>query len=113
MNLRLYSIGLLMSAVPLFAQAQSAGISLTKEDFVSAERLSQDGETVLNVKLSKSGKAKIKKLNKLSVQQPIHTEVAGVASDFKLKEPITGDKLQMGPYSAVHAQKVVAEINRK
>ena len=62
MNIRLYSLGLLISAIPLFAQAEAAGISLNKGDFTSIERQNDDGETTLNVKLSKSGKAKLKKL---------------------------------------------------
>lgn len=65
MNLRLFSIALLVSAFPIFAQAESAGISLNKGDFLSAEKITNDGESVVSVKLSKSGKAKLKKLNNL------------------------------------------------
>jgi len=85
MNLRLYSMALLISAIPNFAFA-AAQISLTKEDFVAAERLTPDGDTVLKVKLSKSGKAKFKKLNR---------------------------NLEMGPYPDTEADRVVAEINGK
>jgi hypothetical protein len=62
-------MAVLISAVPYFAQAEESGIKLNKGDFVSAERVSQDGETVLSVKLSKSGKAKLKKLTKLKSSQ--------------------------------------------
>jgi hypothetical protein len=62
MNLRLYSIALLISAIPNFAFAE-AGVSLTHDDFIAAERVSPHGETVLKVKLSKSGKAKLKKIS--------------------------------------------------
>ncbi|MEK6774909.1 MAG: hypothetical protein AABY64_13280 [Bdellovibrionota bacterium] len=113
MNTRLFSIALLVSALPLFALAESAAVSLNKGDFISAERLSESGETIVSVKLSKSGKSKFKKLNKDSVGKEIHTELAGVSSDFKLKEPIKGAELQIGPYSQQDAEKVVAEINRK
>ena len=113
MNKRLFSIALLISALPLFALAESAGISLDKGDFISAERLVANGESRVSVKLSKSGKAKLKKLNKESVGKTVHSEIAGVATDIVLKMPITGDGLEVGPYSASDADKVVAEINKK
>ena len=102
---------LLISAIPLLTHADAA-ISLNNGDFIAAETVSQDGETIIKIKLSKSGKAKFKKLNESSVNKEIHAEVAGVVSDFKLREPIKGDNLQMGPYSAAEAQKIVAEINK-
>lgn len=71
MNLRQFSMTLLVSALPLYAVAESSGISFHKEDFISAERLSQDGETVIDVKLSKSGKAKVKKINKGLLQPEV------------------------------------------
>src|SRR4051812_26855180 len=106
MNARLFSIGLLLSALPLFAHA---GITLNKGDFLSAERVNRDGEVLVQVKLSKSGKAKFKKLNASSASKEVHAEIAGVITDFKLKVPITGDGLQMGPYSASDAERVVNE----
>ncbi len=62
MNLRLFSVALLVSALPFLAHAEASGLKLNQGDFVSAERVSENGETVLSVKLSKSGKAKFKKL---------------------------------------------------
>ena len=112
MNLRLFSIAILISALPMLASADAA-ISLNKGDFIAAERVSKDGETIVSVKLSKSGKAKFKKLNENSVDKEVHTEIAGISSNFKLREPIKGDGLEMGPYTAEEAQKVIAEINRK
>jgi hypothetical protein len=112
MNLRQFSIAMLISAIPVLSVAAPAGISLNKGDFVAAERVTKDGETVVSVKLSKSGKAKLKKLNETSVNQEVHAEIAGVSSDFKLRVPIKGDSLEMGPYSSGDAQKVIAEINR-
>jgi hypothetical protein len=111
MNLRLFSIALMTSALPLIAHADPT-ISLDKADFVVAKTISQDGETIVSAKLSKSGKAKFKKLNK-QVNSEVHTDIAGVESDFKLREPIVGDGLQMGPYSNSDAQKVVTAINVK
>lgn len=112
MNLRLYSIALLISAIPHFALA-GAELSLNKEDFTAAERVSPSGETIIKVKLSKSGKAKFKKLNLQSVGREVHAEIAGVTSDFKLKQPIKGDGLEMGPYASEEADRVIAEINKK
>lgn len=112
MNLRQFSIAVLISAVPHLASADPA-ISLNKGDFIAAERISHDGETVVSVKLSKSGKAKLKKLSASSVGTEVHSEIAGVSTDFKLKEPIKGDGLEMGPYSTENAQKVVEEINHQ
>ena len=113
MNLRQFSVAVLISALPLVAMAESAAISLDKGDFIAAERVSKNGETVVSVKLSKSGKAKFKKLNAQSVDKEVHSDIAGVTSDFKLREPIKGDDLQMGPYSAGDAARVVAAINKK
>jgi hypothetical protein len=116
-NLSQYSIAFLISALPTLALAD-ASISLNKGDFIAAEKLSSNGETVVRLKLSKSGKAKFKKLNQHAVnsatdQPDVHSEIAGVKADFKLREPIKGDDLQMGPYSNAAAEKVVSEIKSK
>jgi hypothetical protein len=113
MNIRLFSIAILVSAIPLFALADSVGIALNKGDFLSAERVVRDGGVLVSVKLSKSGKAKFKKLNETSVNQPVHAEIAGVASDFRIREPIQGDTMEMGPYTQDEARKVISEINRE
>ncbi len=112
MNIRLFSMAVLVSALPLFASAGSSQISLDKGDFISAQRVSRNGETIINVKLSKSGKSKFKKLNASAVNKEVHSEIGGVESNFKLREPITGEKLEMGPYSVKDAEKVIAEINK-
>ncbi len=62
MNLRMFSIALMASAIPFSALAE-AGIKLDKGDFISAKRSRHNGEEVVSVKLSKSGKAKLRKLN--------------------------------------------------
>ena len=102
-------MAVLVSALPIFASE----LSLNKGDFISAERVSQSGVTIVNVKLSKSGKAKFKKLNASSVNKEIHAEIAGVKSNFILREPIKSTGLEMGPYSENDAIKVVTEINKK
>ncbi len=111
MNIRLFSIAVLISALPLLTSADSL-ISLNSGDFIAAEKISKDGEMVVSVKLSKSGKAKFKKLNEGYLNKKVHSEIAGVSSDFKLREPIKGDNLEMGPYSPEDARKVITEINR-
>ena len=75
MNIRSFSIAILVSAIPLLASAETSNIALNKGDFISAERLTQDGETVLSVKLSKSGKAKLKKLNEQAADKKVHAEI--------------------------------------
>ena len=110
MNLRLFSIAILISALPSFA---SAGLSLNAGDFRAAEKISRDGDTVVRVKLSKSGKAKFKKLNRQAVNEEVDAEIAGVSSRFRLRVPITGESLEMGPYSSADAERVIAEINRR
>lgn len=112
MNLRHFSIALLISALPSLSYAEGK-ISFTKEDFKSAERVTRNGEVIVNVKLSKSGKAKLKKLNKTAVDKEIHSEIGGVTTDFRLREPITGEELQMGPYSEADARKVTTDINTR
>jgi hypothetical protein len=62
MNLRLFSAALLVSALPIFAWAESHGVRLNASDFISAEKISPSGETEIRVKLSKSGRSKLKKL---------------------------------------------------
>ncbi|WP_413290531.1 hypothetical protein [Bdellovibrio sp. HCB337] len=111
MNLRQFSMAILISALPLIVDASASTISLNKEDFVAAEKISRNGETLVSVKLSKSGKAKFKKLNKLSQGNEVHSEIGGVSTDFKLREPIQGDSLEMGPYSTGEVDKVITEIN--
>lgn len=110
MNSKMFSIALLLSALPLFA---NAGIVLNKGDFLSAERITKNGEVKVSVKLSKSGKAKFKKLNATAVGENVHAEIGGVITDFKLRVPIQGEGLEMGPYAEGDAAKVVADINAK
>ena len=111
MNLRLFSIAVLVSALPLVVSAESVPVSFNHGDFLSAEQITRNGETLVKVRLSKSGKSKVKKLNESSVGQSVHSEIAGVSSDLKLREPIKGDSLEMGPYSDSDAQKILTDIN--
>lgn len=62
MNIRMFSLAILISALPQLAIARPTDLKLNHGDFLASERLGPDGEAVLNVKLSKSGKAKLKKL---------------------------------------------------
>ncbi len=51
MNLRLFSMALLISALPLHGRANSTKVSFDRGDFLSAERLSRDGESIVGLKL--------------------------------------------------------------
>jgi hypothetical protein len=110
MNLRQFSMAILISALPLITAAGAPDVSFTEADFLSAKETVRNGETLVSVKLSKSGKAKIKRINAI-IPAEAHTEVAGVESTFDVRVPIAGDELEMGPYSASDAAKVVKEIN--
>ena len=63
MNLRLFSIAVLVSALPLTLPASNE-ISFDHADFLSTDSVTDYGESVPKVKLSKSGKAKLKRLVK-------------------------------------------------
>lgn len=91
MNKRMFSLVLMASALPVFASARS--LSLDRGDFRAAQRVSRNGQTIVSVKLSKSGKAKVRRLG-------------GVAA---VSEPT----LEMGPYAEDEADAVIASINRK
>lgn len=112
MNLRLFTVLMLASTLPLAASA-AARLSLNEADFISAKRITRNGGALVSVKLSKSGKAKLRKLNKEAVGKDVHSEIAGVDTGFTLREPIKGDGLEMGPYSESDAAKVVSAINKK
>ncbi len=112
MNIRQFTIALLVSAIPLFAHAKDAGVSLNAGDFLSAKKISREGDTIVRLKLSKSGKAKLKKISeKDSAQHAVHTEIGGVRSDLTLREPIEGDGVDLGPYSQSEASQIVSAIN--
>lgn len=64
MNLRQFSIALLISGLPLSTTAQNQIVRFNEGDFIAAGLENDQGETALKVKLSKSGKAKLRKLNK-------------------------------------------------
>jgi hypothetical protein len=111
MDKKTFSALLLLSALPLLAYG--GGLSLDRADFTSAKTVQREGRTLVRVKLSKAGKAKLRKLNKNAVGEPVHAEIAGVATDFRLREPIRGEGLEMGPYEGGDAAKVVSAINGK
>lgn len=62
MNLRLLSLLVLASAMPMNVSAGSSRVSLNEGDFLSAQRSTRHGGAVVKVRLSKSGKAKLRKL---------------------------------------------------
>jgi hypothetical protein len=60
LNKKTFSVALMASALPLLASASSVS-SLGRGDFISSEK-NRNGRTVVSVKLSKSGKAKLRRL---------------------------------------------------
>lgn len=62
MNLRQFTMAMLISALPVGASAAQASLTLNAGDFVASKRVTPEGE--VRVKLSKSGKAKLRKLKK-------------------------------------------------
>jgi hypothetical protein len=70
-------------------------------------------QRLLEIKRRYDPKAKIRKLGEHAVNKEVHSEIGGVSSHSRLREPIKGDGLEMGPYSTEDAQKVASEINKK
>ena len=112
MNLKLFTVAIMVSALPLLALAEEAGISLNKGDFISAKKISRDGEVLVGMKLSKSGKSKFRKLNEHFRNQFVHSDIVGVVSDFKLRDKIKGEDLQMGPFSESDASKILSAFKK-
>jgi len=63
MNLRLFSIALMASAIPLSVKAGNREIALSPGDFLFDQELSGEDDSELSVRLSKSGKAKLRRLH--------------------------------------------------
>jgi hypothetical protein len=103
MNKRTFALSVLLSLVPVLAAAGS--VTFDKGDFLSARRTTRDGKVLVSLKLSKSGKAKVRLLQK---DETIHAELGGVPKDFRLRERIVGSRLEAGPYSPDEAERVVA-----
>jgi len=64
MNKKTFSIALMAYALPLLANAGPAA-ALNRGDFISSERPGRNGNTVVSVRLSKSGKAKLRRMQSL------------------------------------------------
>lgn len=63
MNLRLFSLALMISALP--TQPAQASV-LNHADYKAIENVSDTGEVFVRLKLSKSGKAKLRRLKNQS-----------------------------------------------
>lgn len=62
MNKTFFTLAVLVSAVPNLAMANERGIAFGRSDFLSAKPMERGGEIFANIKLSKSGKAKLRRL---------------------------------------------------
>src|SRR4051812_5335356 len=102
MNRKLLVGLFLCAALPVWATASSA-LTLLKGDFRAAEAIQRNGETLVSARLSESGKEKFHEWNKNAIGKSIHCEVGGVSTDFKLRDPVRGESLEMGPYAREEA----------
>jgi len=93
-------------ALPVFAGA----ISLTKSDFSAAKEVHSGNNILITADFSPAGESKVKTLNQ-HVGQDIEFNIGGETHRFKLRVAIEGHQLQMGPFTAETAKKVVREIN--
>lgn len=65
MNIRHFSMALLISALPVSVSANQAR-QFNEGDFKVIEKTSDGAEPELKIKLSKSGKAKLKRINEMN-----------------------------------------------
>ena len=85
-------------------------VSLTKSDFSAAKETRNGSDILVMADLSASGDSKMKTLNQ-HVGQEVDLNVGGETHHFKLRDAIKGHQMQMGPFTAEAAKKVVDEIN--
>ncbi len=109
MRTLLTSLVLLLSITTFAAE----NLKLGSGDFSSAKRLERSASILVSARLSKTGLAKFRELNRTMIGSKIAIEIAGIASNFILREAIRGESLEMGPYSEPEAQKVIEAINLK
>jgi preprotein translocase subunit SecD len=111
MNIRNYSIALLISALPVSINASQL-TEFNHSDFKAVERTHPDGETTLKIKLSKSGKAKVKKYNADHVGEKVKFQFSSTTSELTLREPIRGDSIEIGPFSEDTASAIETDFSK-
>jgi hypothetical protein len=103
-------IVLLLAAISVFS-AVATNLALSKTDFVSAEEVHVGSKLLVRGTLSPEGMSKFKVLNANQVGKELDLELAGLKIHRTLRVPITGNQLEIGPFSEIEARKIVAEIN--
>jgi len=93
--------------------AQSPALGFVKADFVHAQEVKRSGKTLIDFDLSQSGTDKIKKWNTTEVNKKINLDISGKTFSFNLRQPITGDKVEVGPFDRNDANAILQEINAK
>ena len=87
--------------------ALAADVTLRKGDFVSAKEVKRGSQILVQGTLSDSG---AKKVNASDVKE-IQIQIAGIDVSLKRRVPITGNKIEAGPFTHQNAEKIVNEIN--
>jgi preprotein translocase subunit SecD len=113
MDLRMFTMALVLTFSSLTSFAHGPQFDFQRKDFSHAEGVQKNGKSLVHLDLSESGKKKILQINKTEVGKAITLNVAGKSQSFTLREPITGNSLEAGPFDAQDAKKMIDEINSK
>lgn len=95
-------------ALGSLASVAHAAAVLSKVDFVSARVIERGGRILVRAKTTRAWQAKVR-----DGDTEITIDIAGNQRTLRLPAPITGDKVEFGPYSREEAQRIVQEINRR
>lgn len=86
-----------------------ATVVLLKRDFQSARVVrTQDGRVLIHARMTAAARAKVSAEN-----ETVTLDVAGDRRTLKLRGPIRGADVEIGPYSREVADRIVYEINRR
>lgn len=107
MNLRWILIALIFSALPFIHARAESDTSLDKSDFVRAEIVMRNGQTLIDFQLSRLGQAKVHELNQTKLDHPIRLTLAGKAYRFVLRQAILADRLEAGPFAQAEAREIL------
>jgi hypothetical protein len=114
MDLRLLTIALAFYFLPFSNSfAQNSKRSFKRSDFSHAQETVKNGRSLIQFNLSEEGKNKVKTFNKTEINKNITLDINGKVHDFTLRQAITGDKIEVGPFNHVEAKKIVEDVNTK
>jgi hypothetical protein len=92
--------------------AHEASMALTKSDFSHAEEFAKNNKSMVELDLSKTGKEKIKQLNKSYLGKEVVLKIGSYQQSLKFKVPIVGDKMEAGPFTHDEAQTIINDVNK-